>query len=88
MLPKVTETKFSVLASVVDHWGRASFGPTVEEIRSEVGLATRSSVQWHINHLIEDGLLYNVPRKHRSLRPTDRGRKLVEVLRTHADTGN
>lgn len=88
MLPQVTETKFAVLAAVVDHCNQANFGPTVEEIRATVGLGNRSSVQWHINHLKEDDLLYNTPKKHRSLRPTPRGKKLVEVLRAHADSGN
>jgi SOS-response transcriptional repressor LexA len=84
------ETKFDILAAVVDHRQVNNFGPTVEELRQQVGLTRRSSVQWHINHLMEDGLLENVPRKHRTLRPTDRGKRLVEVLRevAHGDLAN
>lgn len=84
-VPRVGETKFEVLATVVDHWENKTFGPTVEEIREAVGLSVRSSVQWHINDLIEGGWLQHVPRKHRTLQPTDRGRRLVEVLRELED---
>lgn len=83
-LPRVGETKFDILAAVVDHCAQARFGPTVEELREKVGLSVRSSVQFHLNHLVEDGLLEHVPRKHRSLRPTDRGQRLVELLRDDA----
>jgi SOS-response transcriptional repressor LexA len=81
-VPRYGETKFEVLAAVVDHWSVYSqHGPTVEEIRDTVGLSRRSSVQWHINSLSRDGFLENIPKKHRSLRPTDRGVKLVTILR-------
>lgn len=74
------DMRFNVLKSVVTHWGKARFGPTVEEIRQDVGLSHRSSVQWHINSLIRDGYLQRVPRKHRALEPTRRGEKLVKLL--------
>lgn len=80
-LPRLGEKKFDVLAAVVDHRSEHNYGPTVEEIRETVGLSSRSSVQWHINHLTQDGLLENVSRKHRTLKATTRGQKLVEVLR-------
>lgn len=84
-IPRVGDTKFDVLAAVVDHWETASFGPSVEELRETVGLATRSSVQFHINDLIRDGFLHRVPRKHRALRATPRGEKLVSILREEED---
>ena len=80
-IPRVGDTKFEVLAVVVDHWKNATFGPTVEEIRDAVGLSVRSSVQWHINDLVESGYLQHIPRKHRTLQPTQRGERLVEILR-------
>lgn len=82
-IPRVGDTKFEVLAAVIDHWKDQTFGPTVEEIRETVGLTVRSSVQWHINDLLADGYLQHIPRKHRTLQPTVRGRKLVEILREH-----
>lgn len=80
-IPRYGDTKFEVLAAVVDHWEGHSFGPTVEELRATVGLSVRSSVQWHLNDLLEAGYLEHIPKKHRSLRPTKTGKKLVLVLR-------
>ncbi len=85
-IPRIGDTKFEVLATVVDHWANASFGPTVEEIRDAVGLSVRSSVQWHINDLLEDHYLERVPRKHRSIKPTEKGKRLVQILRELEDT--
>ena len=80
-IPANSDTKFEVLASIVDHCSTATFGPTVEEIRKEVGLSVRSSVQWHINDLLEEGYVSHIPRKHRTLRPTDKGLRLVGLMR-------
>jgi hypothetical protein len=86
-IPRYGDTKFEVLAAIVDWWegvdDKAShaFGPTVEEVRVEVGLSVRSSVQWHINDLLAAGFLTHIPKKHRSLRPTNTGKRLVLVLR-------
>lgn len=76
-----TGTKFDVLTAVVRHWETASYGPTVEEVRQTVGLQRRSSVQHHINDLIESGLITNIPRRKRTLRPTDKGKSLVALMR-------
>ena len=75
------EMKLRVLEAVDNHWGKARFGPTVEEIRVEVGLQARSSVQFHINSLLDDGLLIHVPLKHRTLRTSDKGKRLVRKMR-------
>jgi len=74
------EMRLSVLTAIVDHWKGARYGPTVEEIRQAVGLNHRSSVQWHITNLIQEGYLERVPRKHRSVHATKRGEALVELL--------
>lgn len=80
-VPRAGDTKFEVLSAVSDHWKNARFGPTVAELRDTVGLSSRSSIQFHINDLIEDQYLVNVPGKRRSLQATPRGEKLVEVIR-------
>jgi SOS-response transcriptional repressor LexA len=80
-IPRYGDTKFEVLAAIVDHWKTHTFGPTVEEVREAVGLTVRSSVQWHINDLLAAGYLEHIPKKHRSMRPTATGKKLVAVLR-------
>ena len=80
-VPRAGDTKFEVLEAVSDHWKSARFGPTVDELREVVGLNARSSIQFHINDLIDDRYLVNVPGKRRSLKTTLRGEKLVEVIR-------
>lgn len=89
-IPANKDTKFEVLAYIVDHCATAAFGPSMEEIREEVGLTVRSSVQWHINDLLEEDLVTHIPRKHRTLRPTVRGIRLVELMREidSADTAS
>jgi SOS-response transcriptional repressor LexA len=80
-VPRAGETKFEIMAAVVDWWSENSYGPTVEELREAVGLTVRSSVQFHIDDLVGDGFLQRIPKKHRTLRPTNRGHKLVKVIR-------
>lgn len=80
-VPRAGDTKFEVLAAVDDHWKNARFGPTVAELRDAVGLSARSSIQFHINDLIEDGYLAHVPGKRRTLKTTSKGGRLVSVIR-------
>jgi len=80
-VPRAGDTKFEVLSAVSDHWKSSRKGPTVAEIRDTVGLNARSSIQFHINDLIEDQYLVNVPGVRRSLKTTPRGEKLVKVMR-------
>lgn len=84
-IPRYGETKFEVLAAIADHRATNAFGPTVDELKDTVGLSVRSSVQWHINDLLDLGLLSHVARKHRTLKLTPRGEKLVSVLRDIAE---
>jgi SOS-response transcriptional repressor LexA len=80
-VPRYGETKYEILAALVTHWEKNAFGPTVEELREAVGLTVRSSVQWHINDLLRDKYVTRVPKKHRTLRPTRKGTKLVEIMK-------
>ena len=70
-VPRAGDTKFEVLEAVSDHMKSSRKGPTVAEIRDKVGLNARSSIQFHINDLIEDRYLVNVPGISRSLRVTE-----------------
>lgn len=81
---KPSDTKFKVLEAVVDHYESASFGPTVDEVRATVGLGTRSSAQFHINDLVEQGFLNHLPGRARTLHATDSGVQLVELMRNLA----
>lgn len=75
------DRKFDVLCAVYDHCQEARYGPTVEELRGSVGLNSRSTVQFHLNHLLSDGYLSHIPGKRRSLRPTKKGEALIKIIR-------
>ena len=79
-VPRSGDTKFKVLFAVQSHWGEARFGPTVEELRATVGLSSRSTVQFHINHLVAEGYLSQVRGKRRTLRTTKKGDLLVRII--------
>lgn len=83
--PRVGDRKFAILATLVDHEARSTKGMSFEEIAESVGLGFRSGVHWHVKHLIELGLVSAIPGRRRSLRPTDKGRKLVRILRELGD---
>ena len=80
-VPRAGDTKFDVLAAVVDHWSGARFGPTVGELATTVGLSARSTAQFHINDLLDDGYLVHVIGKPRTLSATSKGERLVDVVR-------
>lgn len=52
----------------------------MEELRAEVGLTRRSSVQFHIDDLRQMGLVEGLPRRARTIRPTMRGKKLLKLM--------
>lgn len=74
-------TTFAVLETIYDHWQVSHTGPTLEEIRSQVGLSSPSAVHFHIKKLEEEGLVSRKKRKHRSIRVTHKGAKLIELMR-------
>ena len=74
------DTKLAVLVSIRDHLSSSRKGPTVEEIRDYVGLSSRSTVQFHINDLVEDGYLSQIPGKRRTLRVTKKGELLLQIM--------
>ena len=79
-IPRPGDTKFEVLKAVNDYCEDHPKGPTVDELREQLDLKTRSAIQFHIDDLVEMGFLTRLPRKTRSLRPTSRGKKLVSML--------
>ncbi len=86
--PRVGDTKFDILALLVDHERESTKGLSFDEIRERVGLGFRSSVHWHVKDLAELGLVSSIPGRRRSLKPTDRGRKLVRILRELGEGGD
>ena len=78
-VPRAGDTKFEVLAAIAT-WKSPRKPPTVAEIRDTVGLSSRSAVQFHINHLVEDGYLDHVPGQRRTLKATMKGKNLVRFF--------
>ena len=74
------KTKFAVLETVVQYCEEARYGPTISEIADTVGVTAKSTIQSHVNDLISDGLLTRIPRKHRSVRPTEKGVDYVRLM--------
>lgn len=81
-IPRPGETSYAILLAVADAWKGKKYGPTVEEIRQQVGLSSRSGVQFHISNLLDSGWLDNIPNRRRTLRVTDKGRKLIKMFET------
>jgi len=79
-VPREGDTKFKVLIAVRDHMAESRKGPSVEELRAALGLNARSTVQFHINDLVDEGYLSQVPGKRRTLRVTRKGEHLIQIL--------
>lgn len=73
-------TKYNVLQAVVRHWDTSNFGPTIQEIADKAGLKYRSAVHYHVKDLIASGMLTQIPRRRRTIKPTDMGKKMVELM--------
>ena len=43
--------------------------PSIEEIAEAVGLASKATVRYHVNILVDEGRLIRDPGRYRSLRP-------------------
>lgn len=81
MAGKPTDTRLLILQYLVDYSDNHRYAPTRSEIAEAVGLSVRSSVQYHIESLVEDGYIERSTYRHRMIRPTDRGRSVVATLR-------
>lgn len=79
-VPRPGDTSYKILEAVSDKWRGANYGPTVEELRREVGLSSRSGVQFHVSNLLDAGWLDNIPNRRRTLKLTDKGRRLLRVF--------
>jgi repressor LexA len=78
-------TTFAVLETIYDSNRETRIGPTLDEIREQIGLSSPSAVHFHIKKLETEQLISRVPGKHRSMRVTRKGAKLVELMRQFED---
>jgi len=79
-IPRADDTKFKVLFAIQALRGTSRMSPTVEEVRRKVGVSSRSTIQFHINDLVREGYLSQVPGKKRTLRTTTKGDMLVGII--------
>ncbi|WP_322802166.1 LexA family protein [Thermoflexus sp.] len=58
-----------LLSYLEAYWETHGYGPTLEEIRRQMGFASRSHALYHLRALVQKGLVAREPRKHRTWRP-------------------
>jgi len=81
MSGKVSETRLRVLEFLVGYMESHRSAPTREEMAVAVGLGPRSSIQYHIDSLVEDGYVERTIYRHRMIRPTESGINAIKRLR-------
>lgn len=81
MAGPVSDTKLNILKFIVEWLEKNRSSPTLEEIAVVVGLASRSSVQYHIDNLISEGHLSRPPRRHRMITPTQQGVDAINKMK-------
>lgn len=79
-IPRPGDAKFEILKAVNRSLVTTGKAPTYAELQEHVGLATRSGVQFHVEDLVDMGLLARLPGKTRGLRSTQKGKHLVALL--------
>ena len=80
-----TDTRLRVLEFLITHMETNRSAPTREEIAAAIGLGPRSSIQYHIDTLVEDGYVERSTYRHRMIRPTQAGIDAVKKVRDEAD---
>lgn len=76
-----TKTRYRVLRTVVQYSEEnPQRGISMDEIADQLQLSGRPAVHYHVHILLEEGFLKKANTAHRYLRPTNRGRALVEIL--------
>lgn len=76
-----SDTRLRVLEYLIIHMESNRSAPTREEIAAAIGLGPRSSVQYHIDTLVDDGYLERSTYRHRMIRPTKAGINVVAKLK-------
>ena len=79
------ETRLRVLEYLIVHMETNRSAPTRDEIAKAVGLGPRSSIQYHIDTLVQDGYVERSTYRHRMIRPTQAG---IDVIRELNEAGS
>lgn len=78
---KPSDTRLKILEYLVGYAETHRYAPTRSEIADAVGLSVRSSVQYHIESLVNDGYIERSTYRHRMISPTERGIGVITKLR-------
>lgn len=80
MLKNMTNTpKFRVLNALNTYADQHGFSPTLTELKNQLGYSSKGAVMYHVNHLVENGLLHREPLRHRTLKLTKKGQKFLSA---------
>jgi len=74
---EIGDVRLHLLAYVQGHVLGHGYPPTIREIRDVSGFSSTNTVQYHLDRLIEMGLLMKVRGKVRTLSITDEAKKRV-----------
>jgi len=74
---EIGDVRLHLLAYIQGYVEGHGYPPTVREIRDVSGFASTNTVQYHLDRLVEMGLLTKVRGKSRTLRITDEARKRI-----------
>ncbi len=74
------DTRLRVLEYLIVHMETNRSAPTRDEIAKAVGLGPRSSIQYHIDTLVQDGYVERSTYRHRMIRPTQAGIDVIKQV--------
>ena len=63
------ERRAAIVRFVKQFHARKRMSPSIEEIAEGVGLASKATVRYHVDRLVDEGKLIRDPGRYRSLRP-------------------
>ena len=69
----VQERRIAVFVAIMEWWERKHYGPSLRGLQAVTGIASVSTVRYHVNWLSEKGLVSSDDGVARSVTPTDAG---------------
>ena len=68
------DTREAVYLAIGVFWGQYRFAPTYRELGRLTGLKSASTVKYHLDNLVRDGLIAYDPGKNRTVRIVEKNR--------------
>lgn len=81
MVGKPSDTRLAVLQFLVTYLESHRYAPTRQEIGEALELNSRSTIQYHIEALVQTGYIERSELRHRMLKPTEKGYAVIAKLR-------